>query len=84
MLCLCIAATVEIARALQCMLFLRLVHETDHAIALWHVSQRVDQEGYPLFDIARQSNELMQWVESNLGAALDAESGICCWQHCNG
>ena len=64
--------------------FLRLVHEMDHAAALWHVSQRVDQQGYPLFDIARQRNELMEWVESNFGAALDAESGISCWQHCNG
>ena len=64
--------------------FLRLVHEMDHADALWHVSQRVDQRGYPLFDIPRQRNELMEWVESNFGAAIDAESGICCWQHCNG
>ena len=39
--------------------FLRLVHEMNHATALWHVSQRVDQQGYPLFDIARQRNELM-------------------------
>ena len=64
--------------------FLRLVHEMDHANALGHVSRRVDQKGYPLFDIAGQYNELMQWVESNVGAALDAESGICCWQHYNG
>ena len=64
--------------------FLRLVHEMDHTDALRHVYQRVDQKGYPLFDIACQSNELRQWVESNLGAALDAESGICCWQHCTG
>ena len=64
--------------------FLRLVHEMNHVTALGHVSQRVGQRGYPLFDIARQRNELMEWVESNFGAALDAESGISCWQHCNG
>ena len=45
---------------------------------------RCDVRGYPLFHIARQRNELMEWVESNFGAALDAESGISCWQHCNG
>ena len=45
---------------------------------------RCDVRGYPLFHIARQRHELMEWVESNFGAALDAESGISCWQHCNG
>ena len=44
---------------------------------------RCDVRGYPLFHIARQRHELMEWVESNFGAAIDAESGICCWQHCN-
>ena len=37
---------------------------------------RCDVRGYPLFHIARQRNELMAWIESNFGAALDAESGI--------
>ena len=45
---------------------------------------RCDVRGYPLFHIARQRNELMEWFDSHLGAALDAESGISCWQHCNG
>ena len=61
--------------------FLRLVHHMDHQTALWHVSQRVDQRGYPLFDVARQRSELMEWVDANLGAAMEAESGLCCWQH---
>ena len=47
---------------------------------IWHVCQRVDTRGFPLFDVARQSNELLEWVESNIGAATDSESGICCWQ----
>ena len=66
------------------MLFLRLVHEMTHVTALEHVAQRVDARGYPLFDIARQRSELMEWVESNLGAGIDAESGLCCWQHGSG
>ena len=60
--------------------FLRLVHEMDHGTALTHVSQRVDVRGQPLFEIARQRSELIEWVDSNVGSAIDAESGICCWE----
>ena len=59
---------------------LRLVHEMDHGTALTHVSQRVDVRGQPLFDIGRQRSELIEWVNSNVGSAIDAESGICCWE----
>ena len=61
--------------------FLRLVHGLEHSDVLWHVQQRVGPQNYPLFDIARQSNELLEWVQTNLGADMDAESGIRCWQH---
>ena len=60
--------------------FLRLVHEMDHGTALAHVSQRADVRGQPLFDIARQRSELIEWVNSNVGSAIDAESGIGCWE----
>ena len=61
--------------------FLRLVHGLEHSKALWHAQQRVGPQNYPLFDIARQINELVEWVQTNLGADMDAESGMCCWQH---
>ena len=61
--------------------FLRLLHRLEHTNALWHVQQRVGPRKYPLFDIACQRNELLMWVEENVDADTDAESGIFCWQH---
>ena len=34
--------------------FLRLMHEMDHENALWYVQMRVNNRGYPLFNLARQ------------------------------
>ena len=81
MLYLCIVATVKIVLALRSMPFLHLMYGMDHDKALWYVQMRVNNRGYPLFNLARQNSDLMKWVESNLGAALDAESGICCWEY---
>ena len=55
----------------------------DHGTALTHVCQRVDVRGHPLFDIARQRSELIEWVNSNVGSAMAAESGICRWEEGN-
>ena len=60
--------------------FLRLFHRLEHTKALKLVQQRVGPRGYPLFDIGRQSSELVQWVEHNVEADLNAESGLCNWQ----
>ena len=60
--------------------FLRLKYEMDHAAALECVHQRKDQNGRPLFDLSRQRGDLVDWVESNVGAATDADSGMYCWQ----
>ena len=81
MLCLPVDATEKTARAFSVYALLRLVHEMDHKTALWHVSQSVDRRGDPLFDVARQRSELMEWVDANLGAAMEAESGLWCWRH---
>ena len=61
--------------------FLRLVYEMNHEDALWFVQKRVNNKGNPLFKLEEQSSDLMKWVDDNLGATVDAESGICCWEH---
>ena len=59
--------------------FFRLVYEMDHMTALSHVNQRIGKSGRPLFDISRQSVELRQWIDDNLGSQSEVESGLCSW-----
>jgi hypothetical protein len=60
--------------------FLRLQHGLNHASALSCVSQRIDVRGYPLFDYASQNNQLLEWVDTSLGASLNADSGVMRWR----
>ena len=60
--------------------FLRLKYEMNHAAALECVQQRKDTDGRPLFELDQQRSDLVEWVESNVRAATDADSGMQYWQ----
>ena len=75
----CIATTVNGVLASWCISHLVYKMGDEHVLCL--VQARVNNRGYPFINLMRQNSDLMKWIVDTLGATLDAEYDICCWEY---
>ena len=60
--------------------FLRVYYNLSHEAALNVVQARQSVHGWPLFDFSSLDFVLHKWIESSVGAELQAESGYYNWK----